>query len=86
MANDPINLYDYEARAKLAMPHDNWDFVDAGAMECQPHADRTLVLVGGRAILFLARLGAERSPVCGMDSRFRATSHTTANENVSLFR
>lgn len=33
MANDPINLYDYEARAKLAMPHDNWDFVDAGAMD-----------------------------------------------------
>ena len=33
MANDPINLYDYEARAKLALPHDNWDFIDAGAMD-----------------------------------------------------
>ena len=33
MANDPINLYDYEARAKLALPHDNWDFMDAGAMD-----------------------------------------------------
>ncbi len=33
MANDPINLYDYEARAKLVMPHNAWDFVDAGAMD-----------------------------------------------------
>ena len=33
MANDPINLYDYEARAKLALPHDSWDFIDAGAMD-----------------------------------------------------
>ena len=33
MANDPINLYDYEARAKLALFHDAWDFIDAGAMD-----------------------------------------------------
>ncbi len=33
MANDPINLYDYEARAEMALPHDNWDFIDAGAMD-----------------------------------------------------
>ncbi len=33
MANDPINLYDYEARAKQALPHDKWDFIDAGAMD-----------------------------------------------------
>ena len=33
MANDPINLYDFEARAALALPHDNWDFIDAGAMD-----------------------------------------------------
>ena len=33
MANDPINLYDYEARAKLALAHDKWDFIDAGAMD-----------------------------------------------------
>ena len=33
MANDPINLYDYEARAQMALPHDNWDFIDAGAMD-----------------------------------------------------
>ena len=33
MANEPINLYDYEARANLALPHDTWDFIDAGAMD-----------------------------------------------------
>jgi isopentenyl diphosphate isomerase/L-lactate dehydrogenase-like FMN-dependent dehydrogenase len=33
MANDPINLYDYEARAKLVLNHDAWDFVDAGSMD-----------------------------------------------------
>ena len=33
MPNDPINLYDYEARAKLALFHDAWDFIDAGAMD-----------------------------------------------------
>jgi len=33
MANEPINLYDYEARAQLALPHDTWDFIDAGAMD-----------------------------------------------------
>ena len=33
MANDPINLYDYEARAKQVLSHDKWDFIDAGAMD-----------------------------------------------------
>ena len=33
MANDPINLYDFEARAELALPHDSWDFIEAGAMD-----------------------------------------------------
>jgi isopentenyl diphosphate isomerase/L-lactate dehydrogenase-like FMN-dependent dehydrogenase len=33
MRLDPINLYDYEARAKQVLPHDNWDFIDAGAMD-----------------------------------------------------
>jgi isopentenyl diphosphate isomerase/L-lactate dehydrogenase-like FMN-dependent dehydrogenase len=33
MAQAPINLYDYEARAKLALSHDTWDFIDAGAMD-----------------------------------------------------
>ncbi len=33
MALNPINLYDYEARAKLALSHDHWDFIDAGAMD-----------------------------------------------------
>ena len=33
MSNDPINLYDYEDRAKLTLPHNVWDFIDAGAMD-----------------------------------------------------
>ena len=33
MSNDPINLYDYEDRAKLTLPHNTWDFIDAGAMD-----------------------------------------------------
>ena len=30
---DPINLFDYEARAKQAIPHNYWDFIEAGAMD-----------------------------------------------------
>ena len=33
MRLDPINLYDYEARAKEVLPHNMWDFIDAGAMD-----------------------------------------------------
>ena len=33
MRLDPINLYDYEARAKQVLPHNTWDFIDAGAMD-----------------------------------------------------
>ena len=33
MANDPINLYDYEARAKLVLPHNNWEFIESGSMD-----------------------------------------------------
>ncbi len=33
MSLDPINLYDYEARAKLTLPHNNWEFIEAGAMD-----------------------------------------------------
>ena len=33
MPLDPVNLFDYEARAKLALSHDHWDFIDAGAMD-----------------------------------------------------
>ena len=33
MANDPVNLYDYEARAKLVLPHNNWEFIEAGSMD-----------------------------------------------------
>ena len=33
MRMDPISLYDYEARAKQLMPHNNWVFVEAGAMD-----------------------------------------------------
>ena len=33
MRMDPINLYEYEARAKQVLPHDHWDFIEAGAMD-----------------------------------------------------
>ena len=33
MRLDPINLYDYEARAKQVLPHNAWDFIDAGSMD-----------------------------------------------------
>ena len=33
MRLDPINLYDYEARAKQVIPHDDWDTIEAGAMD-----------------------------------------------------
>lgn len=38
MRLDPINLYDYEARARQVLPHNVWDFIDAGAMD--EHATR----------------------------------------------
>ena len=33
MRTDPINLYDYEDRARLVLPHNDWDTIDAGAMD-----------------------------------------------------
>ena len=33
MRLEPVNLYDYEARAKQVLPHNNWDFIDAGSMD-----------------------------------------------------
>ncbi len=33
MSNAPINLYDYEERAKLTLSHNDWDTIDAGAMD-----------------------------------------------------
>ena len=33
MRMDPINLYDYESRAKQVLPHNIWDFVEGGAMD-----------------------------------------------------
>ena len=33
MRLDPINLYDYEARAKQILPHNNWEFIEAGSMD-----------------------------------------------------
>ena len=33
MTMEPINLYDYEARAKQVLPHNEWDTIDAGAMD-----------------------------------------------------
>ena len=33
MRLEPINLYDYEARAKLVLSQDAWSNIDAGAMD-----------------------------------------------------
>ena len=33
MRLDPINLFDFETRAKQALPHDIWDFIEAGAFD-----------------------------------------------------
>ena len=33
MRLDPINLYDFEARAKQVLPHNNWEFIEAGSMD-----------------------------------------------------
>ena len=33
MQMNPINLYDYEARAKQVLPHNYWEFIEAGAMD-----------------------------------------------------
>ncbi len=33
MRLDPINLYDYEARAQQVLPHHIWDFIAGGAMD-----------------------------------------------------
>ena len=33
MDHDLVSLYDYEAAASRTLPHDVWDFIDAGAMD-----------------------------------------------------
>ena len=33
MRLEPISLYDYEARAKPMLSHNNWEFIEAGAMD-----------------------------------------------------
>ena len=33
MAIDPINLYDFEARAEMALPRHIWDFIQSGACD-----------------------------------------------------
>ena len=33
MSDAPFSVNDYEARAKLALPHDHWEFIEAGAMD-----------------------------------------------------
>ena len=33
MRLDPVSLYDYEARAKPMLSHNNWEFIEAGAMD-----------------------------------------------------
>ena len=32
MSDAPVSLRDYEARAKLSLPHNHWEFIEAGAM------------------------------------------------------
>jgi 4-hydroxymandelate oxidase len=33
MSDAPVSLRDYELRAKLNLPHNTWDFIEAGAMD-----------------------------------------------------
>ncbi len=33
MSDAPVSVYDYEARAKLTLSHDFWEFIEAGAMD-----------------------------------------------------
>ena len=33
MRMDPISINDYEARARLVLPHNYWEFIEAGAMD-----------------------------------------------------
>lgn len=33
MSDAPVSLRDYEARAKLCLPHNHWEFIEAGAMD-----------------------------------------------------
>ena len=33
MRMDPVSLYDYEARARKVLPHNYWEFIEAGAMD-----------------------------------------------------
>src|SRR5262249_17746496 len=33
MRLDPINLYEYEARAQQVLPHDYWDFIAGGSKD-----------------------------------------------------
>ena len=33
MSDAPVSVYDYEARAKLTLPHSFWEFIEAGAMD-----------------------------------------------------
>jgi len=33
MSDAPFSVYDYEARAKLTLSHDFWEFIEAGAMD-----------------------------------------------------
>ncbi len=33
MSDAPFNVYEYEARAKLTLSHDFWEFIEAGAMD-----------------------------------------------------
>ena len=53
MSNDPVNLYDYEERAKLTLPHNDWDTIWSfghyvGDGDLSTDKDRGFLLGGGR--------------------------------------
>ena len=33
MSQDPVNLFDFEARARQVLPRYIWDFIEAGAFD-----------------------------------------------------
>ena len=69
MRVDPINLYDYEARAQQVLLHDYWDFIAGGSKdELTARRNRTAVLVsdGHLAGSDLAADGSE-TRVVGVD-------------------
>ena len=55
---DPINLYEYEARAQQVLPHDYWDFIAGGSKdELTTRRNRTADQIGGALIEGTALIG-----------------------------